>query len=457
MTTTGFGDVVVTSTLGKILTKKLVINGLYFMVYWLVGSLVFGLIEGWPLTHSLFFTLTTLCAIGYGTIAVATPWARMLLVVYGFAGLALLSFTLAAGQRVLSRSLKARFVSSPLADAATADESRSQFQLRHLRRALAIFFGTYVTAVVFFCIVERWSILDSMFFCAETVTTLGYGDLAPSAPASEFISLAFVSISMLMVGYVLSLIGAPPTAVLDPAPLGPVSWPSSADISPESEPEPAERELDFSVVRGRVVDELDSADSSMEALDGLPFASDDGSDAAAAPLTALVAAAAPRSPSRRPSVFFRNILSPLSSSLNVFPTSAFVQSALAPDQHNWVREFQITGTVAAFMYITLAVALMWIEGFSWVNAFYLAAVTLSLVGYGDLVPRTELGRGITIIFALASLGLMSYSLTLIQEVSANTVRERFIAEHEESLRSRTVTPAPLEPYALEDSVESAGV
>ena len=452
------------------------------MVYWLVGSLVFGLIEGWPLTHSLFFTLTTLCAIGYGTIAVATPWARMLLVVYGFAGLALLSFTLAAGQRVLSRSLKARFVSSPLADAATADESRSQFQLRHLRRALAIFFGTYVTAVVFFCIVERWPILDSMFFCAETVTTLGYGDLAPSAPASEFISLAFVSISMLMVGYVLSLIGAvaairstaavfsardamlglsprgePPTAVLDPAPLGPVSWPSSADISPESEPEPAERELDFSVVRGRVVDELDSADSSMEALDGLPFASDDGSDAAAAPLTALVAAAAPRSPSRRPSVFFRNILSPLSSSLNVFPTSAFVQSALAPDQHNWVREFQITGTVAAFMYITLAVALMWIEGFSWVNAFYLAAVTLSLVGYGDLVPRTELGRGITIIFALASLGLMSYSLTLIQEVSANTVRERFIAEHEESLRSRTVTPAPLEPYALEDSVESAGV
>lgn len=52
------------------------------------------------------------------------------------------------------------------------------------------------------------------------------------------------------------------------------------------------------------------------------------------------------------------------------------------------------------------------EGFSVFDSLYLAAATVTTVGYGDIVPRTQSGRVFTIVFMLVGVGIVLYSLTV---------------------------------------------
>ena len=46
-----------------------------------------------------------------------------------------------------------------------------------------------------------------------------------------------------------------------------------------------------------------------------------------------------------------------------------------------------------------------VEKFSWLNSFYFTVVTLATVGYGDYVPRTDLGKIFTIFYILVGVGI----------------------------------------------------
>ena len=49
-----------------------------------------------------------------------------------------------------------------------------------------------------------------------------------------------------------------------------------------------------------------------------------------------------------------------------------------------------------------------VEGLKTVDAFYLAGSTLTTLGYGDFVPRTDAGKVFTVIYALAGIGTIFY-------------------------------------------------
>ncbi|WP_319823661.1 potassium channel family protein [Thalassovita sp.] len=73
----------------------------------------------------------------------------------------------------------------------------------------------------------------------------------------------------------------------------------------------------------------------------------------------------------------------------------------------------------------------YVEGWRWLDAYFFTVVTLSTVGYGEIVPVTDLGRIGTTVFIFVGLGVFAVA---IQQFGAFTVRKR--EEHTEWLIAR---------------------
>ena len=56
------------------------------------------------------------------------------------------------------------------------------------------------------------------------------------------------------------------------------------------------------------------------------------------------------------------------------------------------------------------------ENFSWVDSLYLSVVTISTVGYGDIVPHSPAGRLFTVFLILTGVGAALYLLTTLAEL-----------------------------------------
>lgn len=46
-----------------------------------------------------------------------------------------------------------------------------------------------------------------------------------------------------------------------------------------------------------------------------------------------------------------------------------------------------------------------VEGWSWIDALYFSATTISTVGLGDLAPQTELGKLFTVVYIFVGVGV----------------------------------------------------
>lgn len=64
-------------------------------------------------------------------------------------------------------------------------------------RALAFLVAVLLTSGTFFYWrVEGWTLIDSLYFSVITLTTVGYGDLAPSTTASKAFTIVYVLIGL---------------------------------------------------------------------------------------------------------------------------------------------------------------------------------------------------------------------------------------------------------------------
>jgi hypothetical protein len=66
-------------------------------------------------------------------------------------------------------------------------------------RGLAIVVGIALAAgTVFYRFVEDWSLLDSLYFCAVTLLTIGFGDFVPKTAAGKLFTIgyAFVGVGL---------------------------------------------------------------------------------------------------------------------------------------------------------------------------------------------------------------------------------------------------------------------
>jgi voltage-gated potassium channel len=75
------------------------------------------------------------------------------------------------------------------------------------------------------------------------------------------------------------------------------------------------------------------------------------------------------------------------------------------------RRILLALLAVAVAIIVGAAGFSWIEGWSLLDSLYVAAQTVTTVGYGDLTPGTKAGRLFTMIFMLAGVGVVLYALT----------------------------------------------
>ena len=57
-------------------------------------------------------------------------------------------------------------------------------------KALVIsFIFILISGTAFYTLVEKWSIIDSMYFCVMTISTIGFGDFAPTTTLSKLFTI----------------------------------------------------------------------------------------------------------------------------------------------------------------------------------------------------------------------------------------------------------------------------
>ena len=54
-----------------------------------------------------------------------------------------------------------------------------------------------------------------------------------------------------------------------------------------------------------------------------------------------------------------------------------------------------------------------VEGWSYVDSFYFSTITLTTIGYGDLVPTHDHSKAFTSLYALLGVGVMLYILSSV--------------------------------------------
>jgi voltage-gated potassium channel len=63
---------------------------------------------------------------------------------------------------------------------------------REERGPLLLVASQLILGSVFYMIVERWNVVDAVYFCALTLATVGYGDLVPTTDVGKIFTVVYV-------------------------------------------------------------------------------------------------------------------------------------------------------------------------------------------------------------------------------------------------------------------------
>jgi len=90
------------------------------------------------------------------------------------------------------------------------------------------------------------------------------------------------------------------------------------------------------------------------------------------------------------------------------------------------QEFRILLFILVIMLTGSTLFYSSIEGWRTIDALYFSVMTMSTIGYGDLIPTTDLSKIFTIFFTFLSVGIFVSINTKIVLISVNQKKEMLL-------------------------------
>jgi len=73
------------------------------------------------------------------------------------------------------------------------------------------------------------------------------------------------------------------------------------------------------------------------------------------------------------------------------------------------------------LYVIAVPFFIYVEGLTLVEAIYFVTVTITSAGYGDIVPKTDVGRMFTVVLLLSGVSIFFYHVTHIGQFKERTI------------------------------------
>lgn len=102
-------------------------------------------------------------------------------------------------------------------------------------------------------------------------------------------------------------------------------------------------------------------------------------------------------------------------------------SELKIEQARINRQYTGAATVTLLVLGFGMVFYHFVEKLDWVNCFYFCTITLTTIGYGDIVPKTDFGKIFTSFYALIGIGIIGFFANVLVK---NAVLKRQIKNME---------------------------
>lgn len=137
--------------------------------------------EIWTFPAALMFCLSVITMVGYGNLVPRTNWGKGLTVAYAVFGIPLYVLYFMNMGKILAGCF--RWLYTWLYECSTEpDENAPPKRIIVPSSACLWVIGAYVlTGTIMFAEWEKWSYLDSTYFCVTSLCKLGLGDLVPGA------------------------------------------------------------------------------------------------------------------------------------------------------------------------------------------------------------------------------------------------------------------------------------
>lgn len=158
----------------------------------------------WSIPAALMFSLSIITMIGYGNMVPRTTWGKTVTVIYAVFGIPLYVLYFMNMGEVLAGVF--RWIYTWLYDCSTErDENDPPRRVVVPSSASLWVIGGYIaTGAIIFAEWEKWSYLDSTYFCVTSLCKIGLGDFVPGANINDF---KVGSQTKLVVNFVYMLVG----------------------------------------------------------------------------------------------------------------------------------------------------------------------------------------------------------------------------------------------------------